>query len=173
MPWENKGSGGGGPWGGGQSSGGDDGGGPWNRGGGGGGGPRPPDLEDFIRKGQDRFKGFFPGGGMPGGRGFLVILAIIGLIWLASGTYRVQPDEQGVVLRFGKWVDTTQPGLNWHFPYPIETVETPAAPNTQGGLPRRGSRCRPAAPRWRRGRPDCRRCASKSRYRLYRARLST
>ena len=38
---------------------------------------------------------------------------------MATGTYRVQPDEQGVVLRFGKWVDTTQPGLNWHFPYPV------------------------------------------------------
>ncbi len=127
MPWENKGSGGGGPWGGGgPSGGGGDGDGPWNRGDGGGGGPRPPDLEDFIRKGQDRFKGFLPSGGMPGGRGFLIILAIIGLIWLASGTYRVQPDQQGVVLRFGKWVTTTQPGLNWHFPYPIETVETPS-----------------------------------------------
>ena len=107
MPWENKGSGGGGPWGGGGPSGGGgggDGGGPWNRGGGGGGGgPRPPDLEDFVRKGQDRFKSFLPGGGLPGGRGFLVILAIVGLIWLATGTYRVQPDEQGVVLRFGKW----------------------------------------------------------------------
>ncbi len=121
MPWENKGSGGGGPWGGGSSGGGGggggggDGGGPWNRGGG-GGGPRPPDLEEIIRKGQDRFKRFLPGGGVPGGKGFLVILAIIGLIWLASGTYRVQPDQQGVVLRFGKWVTTTQPGLNWHFP---------------------------------------------------------
>jgi membrane protease subunit HflK len=128
MPWENKGSGGGGPWGGGPSGGGgDDGGGPWNRGGGGGGGgPRPPDLEDFIRKGQDRFKGFLPSGGMPGGRGFLVILAIVGLIWLASGTYQVKPDQQGVVLQFGKWVATTQPGLNWHMPYPIESVETPS-----------------------------------------------
>ncbi len=126
MPWENKGSGGGGPWGGGPSGGGGDGGGPWNRGGGGGGGPRPPDLEDFIRKGQDRFKGFLPGGGLPGGKGLFVIFAIVGLIWLATGTYRVQPDQQGVVLRFGKWVTTTQPGLNWHWPFPIETVETPS-----------------------------------------------
>ncbi len=58
MPWENKGSGGGGPWGGGGSGGGSGGGGPWGSGGGGGGGPRPPDLEEFIRRGQDRFKGF-------------------------------------------------------------------------------------------------------------------
>ncbi len=128
MPWENKGSGGGGPWGGGPSGGGDGGGGPWGRGGGGGGGggPQPPNIEDFIRKGQDRFKGMLPGGGLPGGKGFIVVLAIIAVIWLLTGFYRVQPDQQGVVLRFGQWVATTQPGLNWHFPYPIETVETPA-----------------------------------------------
>jgi membrane protease subunit HflK len=67
-----------------------------------------------------------PGGGTVGGRGFLVILALAVVIWLATGTYRVQPDQEGVVLRFGKWVTTTQPGLNWHLPYPIETVETPS-----------------------------------------------
>ncbi len=113
MSWDDKGGSGGG--------------GPWGRGGGGaGGGPRPPDIEDFIRKGQDRFKGFLPGGGFGGGKGFLIVLAIIAVIWLLTGFYRVQPDQQGVVLRFGAWVDTTQPGLNWHFPYPIETVETPS-----------------------------------------------
>jgi membrane protease subunit HflK len=135
MPWDNKSSGGGGPWGGGGSGGGSGGGGsggggPWGSGGGGGGGggggPRPPDLEEFIRRGQDRFKGMLPGGGTVGGRGFLVILALAVVIWLATGTYRVQPDQEGVVLRFGKWVTTTQPGLNWHMPYPIETVETPS-----------------------------------------------
>jgi membrane protease subunit HflK len=47
-------------------------------------------------------------------------------VWMLSGFYRVLPDEQGVVLRFGQWVNTTQPGLNWHLPYPIETVETPS-----------------------------------------------
>jgi membrane protease subunit HflK len=46
-------------------------------------------------------------------------------IWLASGFYRVQPDEQGVVLRFGEWNKTTQPGLNWHIPSPVESVITP------------------------------------------------
>ncbi len=125
MPWENKGSsggGGGGPWGGGPSGGG--GGGPWGRGG--GGGPRSTDLEDFIRKGQDRFKGLMPGGGLGGGRGWIIILALLVVVWFASGFYRVQPDQQGVVLQFGRWVTTTQPGLNWHLPYPIETVETPS-----------------------------------------------
>ncbi len=126
MPWENKGSGGGGPWGSGSGGGSGGGGGPWGSGGGGGGGggggPRPPDLEEFIRRGQDRFKGFLPGGGLVGGRGFVVILVLIVLIWLFTGFYRVQPDQQGVVLRFGEWVTTTHPGLNWHLPYPIETA---------------------------------------------------
>jgi membrane protease subunit HflK len=60
-------------------------------------------------------------------RGVLLLVAIAILIWLASGFYRVQPDEQGVVLRFGKWVRTTTvgSGLNWHLPYPIETALTP------------------------------------------------
>jgi membrane protease subunit HflK len=131
MPWENKGSGGGGPWGGGGGSGGGGsgggGGGPWGSGGGGGGGPRPPDLEEIIRRGQDRFKGLMPGGGRVGGRGWLIILVIALAVWFASGFYRVQPDQQGVVLLFGKWNgETTQPGLNWHWPFPIESAETPA-----------------------------------------------
>jgi membrane protease subunit HflK len=123
MPWENKGSGGGGPWGGGGSGGG---GGPWGRGGG-GQGPKAPDLEEIIRRGQDRFKNMLPGGGS-GISGWAFGLIIVGLIilWLFSGLYRVQPDEQGVVLRFGKWVETTQPGLNWHWPFPIESVDTPS-----------------------------------------------
>ena len=53
--------------------------------------------------------------------GFLIILAI----WLFSGFYKVNANEQGVVLRFGKWVRTTQPGLHYHLPYPIEIAKTP------------------------------------------------
>ncbi|MEE8213584.1 MAG: protease modulator HflK N-terminal domain-containing protein, partial [Alphaproteobacteria bacterium] len=86
MPWENKSSGGGGPWGGGSNGGG--GGGPWGRGGG-GGGPKPPDFEEIIRRGQDRFKGLLPAGGFGGGRGFLVILAIVVVGWMLTGLYRV------------------------------------------------------------------------------------
>jgi len=127
MPWENK---GGGPWGGGGSGGGSNGGGPWGRGGGGGGGQKPPDLEEIIRRGQDRFKGFLPSGGV-GGMGLGIILVVAFILWMATGLYRVQPDEQGVVLQFGKWVTTTQPGLRWHLPYPIETVETPSVENIQ------------------------------------------
>ena len=47
------------------------------------------------------------------------------VVWAFSGLYRVLPDEQGVVLRFGKFISTTQPGLNYHIPYPVETVLTP------------------------------------------------
>jgi len=133
MPWQsqggNGGGSGGGPWGGGSGGGGpwgggSGGGGPWGRGGGGGPGGRPPDLEDFIRKGQERMRRLMPGGG--GGKGLILIGLILLALWGVSGFYRVQPDQQGVVLRFGKWVETTSPGLNWHWPYPIEEVIRPS-----------------------------------------------
>lgn len=117
MPWNNQ--GGGGPWGGGGG-----GQGPWGRGPSGGGGSQPPNLEDLIRQGQDRFRRLMPRG-FGGGRGIAVVVVVLGLIWLASGFYRVLPDEQGVVLRFGEFVKTTQPGLNYHLPTPIESVLTP------------------------------------------------
>jgi len=134
MPWENK--GGGGPWGnrpsGGSGGGGGGGGGPWGRGGGGGGGSQPPDFEDFIRRGQDRFKGMFPGGaGGMGSRGLLLGILVLIAIWLFSGIYRVQTNQEGLVLRFGEWVNTTPPGLHWHLPYPIETVITPGVTDVQ------------------------------------------
>ena len=125
MPWQSQGGGGssGGPWGGG--GGGSNGGGPWGRGPAGpGGSPRPPDFEDFIRKGQDRVKRFIPGGA-GGARGIALVVAALLLLWLASGFYRVQENERGVVLRFGEWVSTTEAGLNWHLPYPIEDVLKP------------------------------------------------
>jgi len=122
MPWQSQSGGGGGPWGGGGSGGG---GGPWGRGPSGpGGGPRPPDFEDFIRKGQDRFRSYLPAG-TGGGRGIALVVAALVILWLASGFYRIQENERGVVLRFGQWVSTTDAGLNWHWPYPIETVLTP------------------------------------------------
>ena len=127
MPWENKG-GGGGPWGGGGSGGG---GGPSWGGGSGGGGPRPPDFEDLIRKGQDRVRRM-----MPGGRGFgpmgigLIILGLL-VVWGITGFYRVGTNEQGVVLRFGKYLDTTEPGLHWHWPTPIERVLLPSVTSVQ------------------------------------------
>ena len=131
MPWENK--GGGGPWGGGGGSGGPGGGGPWSRGGGGsGGGPRPPDFEDFIKKGQDRFRTILPGGSGGFGKSAYLLIALVLLgVWLFTGVYRVQPDQQGVVLRFGEWVQTKEPGLNWHLPWPIESVLTPSVTSVQ------------------------------------------
>ena len=116
MPWSNQ-SGGGGPWGSGSR-------GPW-----GSGpqsqGPRPPDLEDLLRRGQDRLRTLLPGN--LGGRGVAIIALIAVALWGLSGFFRVEPDEVGVVLRFGKFVREVQPGLNYHLPYPIETALTPQA----------------------------------------------
>ena len=119
MPWQNQG-GGGGPWGGGGGSGGG-GPSPWGRG---GGGIQPPDLEELIRKGQDRFKKLMPGGGASPRAIALIVLVGIA-VWLANGFYRVQPEEQGVAMIFGRWVNTTQPGLNYNLPAPIGHVEKP------------------------------------------------
>lgn len=60
----------------------------------------------------------------PGGFDFKIswIIAAVALLWLATGFYQVQPNEQGVVLRFGKYADTTDAGLHYHLPYPIEEV---------------------------------------------------
>src|SRR5271165_5859156 len=60
-----------------------------------------------------------------GRRGILAALGVVLLAWLATSLYRVQPDERGVVLRFGRWIATTDPGLHVHLPYPIETVLLP------------------------------------------------
>ncbi|MFG1418541.1 FtsH protease activity modulator HflK [Xanthobacter sp. V0B-10] len=112
MSWKNQ---SGGPWGNGPR-------GPWSSGPQ-SSGPTPPDIEDLIRRSQDRLRTM-----MPDAFGFKGIILIVALIvggWLLSGFYRVEPDEQGVVLRFGKFVGLTQPGLNYHWPYPIETVITP------------------------------------------------
>jgi modulator of FtsH protease HflK len=115
MPWKNQ---GGGPWGSGPK-------GPW-----GSGpqpvGPRPPDLEDLLRRGQDRLQQIMPGGYFSG-IGITLIVLLIVAFWLLSGFFRVQSEERGVVLRFGKHVRTVDPGLNYHLPYPIETVLLPKA----------------------------------------------
>ena len=102
---------------------------PWGTppGGGNGGfrrGPTPPDIDEIVKKIQNTINRFF-GGGKGGTKTLLFGLIIIVVIWALSGLYRVLPDEQGVVLRFGKFVKTTQPGLNYHFPYPIESALTP------------------------------------------------
>ena len=97
---------------------------PWGSQGGGNGRGQGPDMDNVIRDLQNKFRGFIPGSFF-GKLGPVVIIIALVLIWLASGFYRVLPDEQGVVLQFGKYIKTTQPGLNYHIPYPIERVLTP------------------------------------------------
>jgi len=119
MPWSNQGGGGGGgPWGSGGK-------GPW-----GSGsqppGSTPPDLEEILRRGQDKLRRVLPGGNL-GGKGFAVLALAAIALWGFSGFFRVEPDELGVVLRFGQVVREVQPGLNYHLPYPVESVLTPKA----------------------------------------------
>ncbi len=89
------------------------------------GGQRPPNIDEVIDKIQKVINKFIPGGKSGGSKPILFGLVILIVVWAFSGLYRVLPDEQGVVLRFGKFVSTTQPGLNYHIPYPVETVLTP------------------------------------------------
>ena len=101
---------------------------PWgNRG---GNNQTPPDLDEVIRRMQERFSGMFGGGGKGTGGGaglgkgaITGVLAIVFLLWSLSGFYMVAADEEAVVLQFGKHVSTKGPGLNWHIPYPVQTVE--------------------------------------------------
>ena len=137
MPWSNQGGGGngggrkggGGPWGQG----------PWGGGGGGGGGggKEPPDLDEILRRGQDRMRQVMRGGGGGNGGGagsgggvpkpFLFLLAML----LLAGAvfygffFRVNPDQQGIVLRFGKYNRWEGPGLHFRWPPPIEEVALP------------------------------------------------
>jgi modulator of FtsH protease HflK len=120
MPWSNQ---GGGPWGSGGGSGG--GRGPWGQGPQQpGGGSTPPDLEELLRRSQDKLRRVLPGGNL-GGRGFVLILIAAVAFWGLSGFFRVQPDELGVVMRFGKYTRDARPGLNYHLPYPVESVLLP------------------------------------------------
>jgi membrane protease subunit HflK len=117
MPWTNQG-GGGGPWGSGGK-------GPWGSGPQ-SSGPKPPDLEEMLRRGQDKLRRFLPGGSL-GGRGIILLALAAIVLWGLSGFFKVEPDELGVVMRFGKVVREVQPGLNYHLPYPIESALTPKA----------------------------------------------
>jgi len=117
MPWSNQ---GGGPWG----SGGGGGKGPWGSGPQPSGGSTPPDLEELLRRSQDKLRTVLPGGNL-GGKGIILLLAAAILAWFVSGVYRVDTNEYGVVLRFGAFNRYAQPGLNYHWPYPIESVLTP------------------------------------------------
>lgn len=91
---------------------------------GGGNAPPPPDLDELIRKSQESLRQMMGNG--PGGvRPFVLMALVLAGLWFSSGVYRVDADEVGIVLRFGEFHRRTEPGLNYHFPYPIETVATP------------------------------------------------
>ncbi|MCP4128508.1 MAG: FtsH protease activity modulator HflK [Gammaproteobacteria bacterium] len=92
----------------------------------------PPDLDEVVKKLQDKMGGLFGGGKPPSGDGTIhgpgsagigVIVVIALLVWLASGIYIIEPAERGVILRFGSYQEVTKPGPHWHLPFPIETVE--------------------------------------------------
>ena len=92
----------------------------------------PPDLDEIVKKLQDKLNGLFGKGGSGGGGAsgdtlswtmIGIILLIIFIIWLLFGFYIVQPAEQGVETRFGAYTRMTNQGLNWHWPYPIEQVQ--------------------------------------------------
>lgn len=93
----------------------------------------PPDLDELVRKMQDKFGGIFGGrkgggggrlgGGGAAGFGIGLIVAIVLIVWVASGIYIIDESERGVVLRFGNFSEVTDPGPHWHVPYPVETVE--------------------------------------------------
>ena len=97
---------------------------PWNR-------PQQAqnDLDDVLRNLQRRLSSLFGrGGGGVGGppssasfnRGLGSALVLIAAVWIGSGIYRVDAQERAVILRFGKYEQTTGPGYNWHLPWPIE-----------------------------------------------------
>ncbi|TWH01076.1 membrane protease subunit HflK [Mesorhizobium sp. J18] len=118
MPWNNQ--SGGGPWGGGGNTGG-----PWGQGPRGPSGPQgsPPDLEEIIRRGQDRLRRALPGGGGSNPAMIGLIGLVLVALWLFQSIYTVQPDELAVELRFGKpKAELSEPGLHFHW-WPIETIE--------------------------------------------------
>jgi len=98
---------------------------PW----GGRGDQGPPDLDEVVRKMQDKLGGLFGGGkgggggSKPGFAGFGLIAVIVVVVWLFSGIYIVDAGKRGVVMRFGAYTEATMPGPHWHIPYPIEEKE--------------------------------------------------
>ncbi len=124
MPWNNQ-NGGGGWKGGGGNNGGPWGQGPWGQGGGGKPGGQPPDLEEILKRSQDRMKQVMPSGGPPGILMFLIFAIAAAVVGFYAFTFVVKPDELGVVLQFGKYERQEGPGLHFRLPYPIEEVLKP------------------------------------------------
>ena len=123
MPWNNQSGGGGGPW---KPSGQ----GPWGQGSGGGGngGVQPPDIEELMRRVQERIGNLLPGGGFSSAG--VLALAILGVIvWGITGFYTVGPNEVGLNMVFGRYTGKTASGLNYNWPYPVGSVEKLAVTN--------------------------------------------
>ena len=117
MPWSNQGGGGGGgPWGSGPK-------GPWGSGPQSSGGAQPPDLEDLLRRSQDKLKTVLPGGSFGGKVGIVAALIVALFLWGISGFFVVQPGELGVVMRFGKYVRDAPAGWGYPWPYPVGAVQ--------------------------------------------------
>ena len=107
---------------------------PWNTNKGNRGNQGPPDLDEVFKNFQKKFGSLFGGGkggnssgksfgSSGGGLGIGLVLAILAAFWIATGFYKVEEAERGLVFRFGEHVDTSQKGLHWHLPVPIERVE--------------------------------------------------
>jgi len=105
---------------------------PWGSNRGKRGNQGPPDLDEVFKNLQKKFGSLFGGKGRRsgggtglagGGFGIGLVIAILLVFWIATGFYKVEEAERAVVLRFGKHVETTQRGLHWHLPVPIERVE--------------------------------------------------
>lgn len=84
--------------------------------------PQPPDFEKLLKNAQKQFNQMFGGGFGGGVRGFGLMLAGVFLLWLGSGFYVVDAKEQGIITRFGEYHRKAEPGLHYHFPYPIEKL---------------------------------------------------
>ncbi|MBF0435051.1 MAG: FtsH protease activity modulator HflK [Magnetococcales bacterium] len=108
MTWNNNGSGPQSPW------------------GSGGNAPQPPDMDKIFNLARQKLLSK-----MPGGQAWPAMLVVAFVLWMATGIYVVGADEQGVVVRFGRYVETTDPGPHFHLPYPIEAVYTPQVTQIQ------------------------------------------
>ena len=118
MPWSNQSGGGGG---GRRGSGG-----PWGQGPSGGGPHHQPDLEEILKRSQDKLKQVMPGGsGLPGSLVFLIAVVAAAVLAFYAFTFRVNADELGIVMFFGKPTRAEPPGLHFRLPYPIEEVRLP------------------------------------------------
>jgi modulator of FtsH protease HflK len=95
----------------------------------------PPDLDELWRRFNQKLSAMFGGKGRGSGGGpsgapgmprnvFGLVLGLLFLLWVASGFYIVDAGSRGIVLRFGQYSETTDPGAHWHLPWPIESYET-------------------------------------------------